>query len=93
MIVADPYSRIPARPPGQIWTNRLLKEFDGIESRLPAGFTVSDHVMDLLSGACKACFEASLTAPSGNAFGESGRPGDALDKPPVEGGVVESGTG
>lgn len=48
----------------QIWTNRLLKEFDGIESRLPAGVSLSSHDMDPEAGVCKAVFEAAVSMPS-----------------------------
>lgn len=48
----------------QIWTNRLLKEFDGIESRLPPGVSLSSHDMDPEAGVCKAVFEAAVSMPS-----------------------------
>lgn len=48
----------------QIWTNRLVKEFDGIESRLPSGVSLSSHTMNAEAGVCRAVFNAMLTAPS-----------------------------
>lgn len=53
----------------QIWTNRLLKELDGIDSRLPAGISLSSHDMEPESGVCKAFFEAALKAAASSGGG------------------------
>lgn len=56
----------------QIWTNRLLKELDGVDSRLPAGVSLSSHDMEPEAGVCKAYFEASLAAPSKSTGDDNG---------------------
>lgn len=53
--------------PRQIWTNRLLKELDGIDSRLPPGVSLCNHDMEPEAGVCKAYFEAVLTPPASTA--------------------------
>ncbi|CAM9870925.1 unnamed protein product, partial [Ectocarpus sp. 4 AP-2014] len=65
----------------QIWTNRLLKELDGIDSRLPAGISLSSHDMEPESGVCKAFFEAALKATaSGGGGGKKEEEGSRGEK-------------
>lgn len=40
-----------------------MKEFDGIESRLPVGVRLFSHGLDPETGVCKAVFEGALTPP------------------------------
>lgn len=63
---------VVGRASEQIWTNRLLKELDGVNSRLPPGVSLSSHDMEPEAGVCRAYFEASLAAPgerTGNSEG------------------------
>lgn len=61
----------------QIWTNRLLKELDGLDSRLPPGVSLSSHDMEPKTGVCKAYFEASLLGTSRKGGDGGGGGGDA----------------
>lgn len=54
----------------QIWTNRLLKEFDGIEARLPAGVSLHSHTMQPEAGVCRAVFDALVGPPASKSTSE-----------------------
>lgn len=63
-------------PVPQIWTNRLLKEFDGIESRLPKGVTLYSHTMQPEEGVCRAVFDALVEVPASGGRGQEHGEGD-----------------
>ena len=54
-MTADDNDKNMATP--QIWTNRLLREFDGIHGKLPEECKLVQHTMDPADGVCKALFE------------------------------------
>jgi len=56
----------------QIWTNRLLKEYDGIDVKLPAGVSLEIHDMDPEKGICKGVFRLFVPKNQSASEAESG---------------------